>query len=236
MADAPNEAPAEAPQAAESVASQPTNNEPVQAPDMHGFSSEDLADMRKFLDNNGGWDKIKSRISNPEPKPAEPAPAPEQPKEPASQPQQPQQPAYQAPAGSISAQEFLAQQYFKSLSGEEKYAAISDKISSGEVLKEMAAFNISPLNQDGSINDKMVRQYLDLKAQTVPASPTGTEPNASAAPTVEYYQVSGDKITTMEDAYKVIQQDAQLMAAGQGHHPLSKAAEDFIRDKWKKDS
>ena len=52
MADAPD-APAEAPQAPESEAPQ-TINEPVQAqtqaPDMYGFTSEQLAEMKKFIE------------------------------------------------------------------------------------------------------------------------------------------------------------------------------------------
>lgn len=220
MEDTPT-APAEAPQAPESVATPNTNPEPVSAPqmpDMHGFTSDQLADMKKFFDNNGGFDAIKSKISNPQPV----QPAPEaQPEIPTSQPQQPvQQPQYRAPEGSITAQEFLAEQYFKSLSGEEKYASISDQIRNGNVLKEMASFNIRALNQDGSINDQMVRRYLDLKAQTVPAKPTESEPNASAAPTVSYTEV-GDNITDINQAYKV------LMEPG---NPNMAKAEEYIRN------
>lgn len=223
------EAPAPAP-TGESVATPNTNMEAAatpQMPDMHGFTSDQLADMKKFFDNNGGFDAIKSKISNPQP-----AQAPEvQPVgEPASQPQYQQpQPTYKAPEGSITASEFLAQQYFQGLSRDPKYEAISDQIASGGVLKEMASFNIQPLNQDGSINDTMVRRYLDLKAQTVPAKGTSSEPDASTAPTVEYYQVAGDKVTNMDDAYKILQQDMQLKAAGQGSHPLIAQAEEFIK-------
>ena len=220
MEDTPT-APAEAPQAPESVATPNTNSEPVaapQMPDMHGFTSDQLADMKKFFDNNGGFDAIKSKISNPQPV----QPAPEaQPEIPTSQPQQPvQQPQYKAPEGSITAEEFLAEQYFKSLSTEEKYAGISDQIRNGDVLKEMASFNIRALNPDHSINDQMVRRYLDLKAQTVPAKPTESEPNASAAPTVSYTEV-GDNITDINQAYKV------LMEPG---NPNMAKAEEYIRN------
>ena len=137
------------------------------------------------------------------------------------QPYQPQpRPQYQAPQGSITAEEFLAEQYFKSLSGEEKYAGISDQIRNGDVLKEMASFNIRALNQDGSINDQMVRRYLDLKAQTVPAKATSTEPNASNAPTVSYTEV-GDNIANLDQAYKV------LMEPG---NPGMAKAEEFIKN------
>lgn len=236
MADTPNEAPAPAP-TGESVETPNTTSEPAaapQTPDMHGFTSEDLAGMRKFIDNNGGWDAIKSKISNPV-KPQEPVQAPPAqetaPKdEPVSQPvSQPAQPQYKAPEGSITAQEFLAQQYFQALSKEEKYAGIADQISTGDVLKEMASFNIQALNQDGSINDGMVRRYLDLKAQTVPAKTTGTEPNMSAAPTVEYVQV-GDDITDINQAYEVLAQDAKYRSQGVAGHPAIAKAEAFIKD------
>ena len=51
----------------------PTNSnpEPAQVPDMHGFTSEQLADMQKFFQANGGYDKVKSRISNPTPAPVQ---------------------------------------------------------------------------------------------------------------------------------------------------------------------
>lgn len=225
MDNAP-EAPAPAP-TGESVATPNTNPEPVaapQMPDMHGFTSEDLAGMRTFIDNNGGWNAIKSKISNPQPVQQT---APEAYQNPTSQPQyqqsyqpQPQQPVYKVPEGAITAEEFLAEQYFKSLSGEEKYAGISDQIRNGDVLKEMASFNIRALNRDGSINDQMVRRYLDLKAQTVPAKVTGTEPNMSNAPTVTYTEV-GDNIASLDQAYKV------LMEPG---NPGMAKAEEFIKN------
>ena len=219
MADTP-EAPAPAP-TGESEATPTTNTEPAQAsaPDMHGFTSEELADIRKFFDANGSFEKIKSKISNPQPAPVlQPEAQPVN--EPTSQPQaQPVEPQYKAPEGSITPQEFLAQQYFQGLSRDPKYEGISEQIANGDVLKEMAAFNIQPLNQDGSINDVMVRRYLDLKAQTVPAKATSAEPDASTAPTVDYVAV-GDKIENIDQAYKVIMQPG---------HPQAKLAEDFIR-------
>lgn len=206
-----------------------TNPEPQApaAPDMHGFTSDELAEMRKFYDANGGFDKVKSRLSNPEPKvetPAQPEVKQEAPKAP--------EPVYRAPAGSITAQEFLAKQYFGSLAQEEKYASISNEIANGDVLKEMASFNIQPLNQDGSINDQMVRRYLDLKAQTVPAKQTGVMPEASAAPTVEYVPV-GEKIDTLDQAFAVLRQDAQLKMSGQAGHPQIAKAEEFIKNSYK---
>lgn len=222
-------APAPAP-TGESVETPNTNTEPVaapQAPDMHGFTPEDLAGMRTFIDNNGGWDKIKSRISNPQP--AQPVQPQEQyqPQQPVQQYQQPQpqpQPQYTPPDGAITPREFLAQQYFQGLSRDPKYEAIAPDIASGNVLREMASFNIQPMNRDGSINDVMVRRYLDLKAQTVPAKPTNTEPNAGAAPTVTYTEV-GDSITSMDQAYKV------LMEPG---NPGASKAEAYIKEHFNK--
>lgn len=219
------EAPAEAPKAPESEATPTTNTEPAktEAPNMYGFTSEQLAEMKKFYDANGGFDKVKSKISNPE-KPADkPAEATEKTaNEPTSQ--QPEQSNYQTPRGAITAAEFLAEQYFKSLAGEDKYKTISDGIRDGSYLKEMAAFGIQALNSDGSINDQKVRMYLDLKAQTVPAKPTESTPNASAAPTVDYITV-GDKIANIDQAYQVIMQPG---------HPKMKEAEEFIKNSFNK--
>lgn len=232
MADTPNEAAAPA---GETVATPNTNTntEPAKAPepnsvDLHGFTQEDLAGMRTFIDNNGGWDKIKSRISNPQSeKPSETTQASSEPKndnQPTSQPQAQPVEAPKTPAGAITPQEFLAEQYFKSLASEEKYSSISKEIANGDYLKEMAAFGINALNQDGSINDQKVRMYLDLKAQTVPAKPTESTPDASAAPTVTYTEV-GENIANIDQAYKV------LMEPG---NPNIQKAEDYIKNYFNK--
>lgn len=232
MADTPNEAAAPAP-AGETVATPINiNTEQAKAPesnsvDLHGFTQEDLAGMRTFIDNNGGWDKIKSRISNPESvqKPAEDVQATSKTKnesQPISRPQTPLEPKYKAPEGSITAQEFLAQQYFQGLSRDPKYEVIADQIVSGDILKEMSAFNIQALNQDGSINDGMVRKFLDLKAQTVPAKPTGTEPDASVAPTVSYTEVGEGGITSLDQAYKIIMEPG---------NPKQSVAEEYIKSR-----
>ena len=204
----------------------PTNSnpEPAQAPDMHGFTSEQLADMQKFFQANGGYDKVKSRISNPTPAPVQE----QKPVEP-TQPVEPPKPAYKAPAGSITPQEFLAQQYFGALSHEEKYAAIAKEVESGAVLRDMAAFNIHPMNEDGSINDVMVRRFLDMKAATVAARQPASMPEAGAAPTVDYVPVEGD-IKDMQQAMAVLQQDSALRAAGMAGHPSADAAEKFMRE------
>lgn len=233
MADAPD-APAEAPKASESEQIPTTTNteqptaapeQKAETPNMYGFTSEQLAEMKKFYDANGGFDKVKSKISNPEKTTvAEPA-KPTEAEEPTSHTEQPQTQAPQTPRGAITAQEFLAEQYFKSLAGEEKYAPISKGIENGDYLKEMAAFGIQALNQDGSINDQKVRMYLDLKAQTVPAKPTGSEPNASAAPTVTYTRAGEGGIKDINEAYKILMES---------NNPDAKLAEEFIKNSYNK--
>lgn len=230
--DAAGAAPASQTEAISTSASAPASTPEATAPNLYGFTEAQLEEMSKFYSANGGYEKgfarIKSAISNPQQFEQSQAPA-SQPQAQPTQPQTPQQPVYKAPEGSITAQEFLAQQYFQALSSDPKYSSISTGIANGDYLKEMAAFGISALNQDGSINDQKVRMYLDLKAQTVPAKPTGAEPGMSSAPTVEYYQVAGDKVTNMDDAYKILAQDMQLKASGQAGHPLIQSAEEFIR-------
>ena len=222
-------------QAPQTEATPNTNVEQSAAPavDMHGFTSEQLADMQKFFQANGGYDKVKSKISNPTP--AQPAQQtqPEQPAQQAQPVAQPEQQAYRAPEGSISAQEFLTKQYFSSLANNEAYAPIANEIRNGSLLKEMASFNIQPLNEDGSINDGMVRRYLDLKAQTITAKQTSVAPEMSAAPTVDYIPV-GEQITDLSQAYAVLRQDTQLKASGQAGHPSIAKAEEFIRNSLSK--
>ena len=227
--EAPVEAPVEAPKSEQTPTQ--TNTEPTQvpeqkteAPDMHGFTSEQLAEMKKFYDANGGFEKVKSKISNPE-KPAEPAQAEQKKEEPTSQ-QQPTE-APKTPQGAITASKFLAEQYFKSLASEEKYAPIAEGIRKGDYLKEMSAFGIQALNQDGSINDQKVRMYLDLKAQTVPAKPTESEPNASAAPTVTYTEVGEGGITNLDQAYKILMENG---------NPAIGKAEEYIKNAFKPNS
>lgn len=234
MDNTPNEAPAAAP-AAESVATPNTNENTSQAPampDMHGFTSEQLADMKKFFDNNGGFDKIKARISNPEPKPVEQPAQPVQQQAPV-QPQQPQQPQqFQQPKpaeGSMSVNEYIAKQYFEGFSKDPKYKQVFDGTKSAELIKEMAGFNVYLTNLDGTINDDGVRKYLDMKAQTIASHQTQITPEASAAPTVDYVQV-GETINNVAEARAVLRQDAQLRASGHAGHPSIEKAREFLKN------
>lgn len=210
-----------------------TNPEPAQAPAQPavdlGLTSEQAEKFKTFIQNSGGFDnafkKLKTDISSPKATEApQTAPEPQNDKEPTSQPQQAPE-AFKTPQGAITAQEFLAEQYFRSLAGEEKYANISDGIKNGDYLKEMAAFGIQALNQDGSINDQKVRMYLDLKSQTVPAKPTETTPDASAAPTVTYTEVGENGIENIDQAYKI------LMEPGNANRAK---AEEFIKKTFNK--
>lgn len=226
------EAPAAAP-AAESVATPNINPTPAaapaQAPNMYGFTSEQLADMRKFYDNNGGYEKVKSRISNPAPKVEQNVLNTPAPNDAPQQPVQAQQPSYRRPAaGSITSEEFLAQQYFGALSREEKYASIAKDVESGAVLKDMAAFNIRPINDDGTINDGMIRRFLDLKAQTVAAKQSSAMPEAAAAPTVDYVPYNEQNMD-MQQAMAILQQDSSLRSRGLSGHPNVQAAEEFMK-------
>ena len=222
------------PEAAGAAPAPQTEATPITQPiapaqDMHGFTSDQLADMRRFYDANGGYDRVKSRISNPEPvQQTAPAPAPAQAQAPIEpEPVRPQ--TVESFAGSITPQEFLAQQYFGALSREEKYAPIAKEVESGAILRDMAAFNIRPLNPDGSLNDTMVRRFLDMKAQTVTASQSRMTPEASAAPTVDYVPFN-ESMTDMRQAMAVLQQDSQLRSSGMAGHPGAAAAEKFMRE------
>ena len=231
--------PEAAPQGTEATP-QNTNPEPTQAPEINaeqvakflGTDTETFGKFQKFVEANGKFDsafsKMKADISNPQPQKVVETP------QTASEPQNNNQPTshtetapepFKTPQGAITAQEFLAEQYFKSLAGEEKYANIADGVRNGDYLKEMSAFGIQPLNPDGSINDQKVRMYLDLKSQTVPAKPTETTPDASAAPTVTYTEVGENGITSMDQAYKIIMEP---------NNPNAKAAEEYIKKSFAK--
>lgn len=237
MDNTPNEAPAAA-QAVESVATPNTNGNTAQAPampDMHGFTSEELAEMRKFYDNNGGFKNVKSRISNPEPKNQE------QPVQAQSQTTVQQQPVAQSqqpmrtPDGMLSRDELLMRGYYERLAGEEEFKPIAKEIIGGDALKEMEMLGINPTDSNGFIDDKKIRAFLSIKAKTVPASQANSMPEASPAPTVDYIQV-GDTIENMAQARAVIMQDSQLRASGQAGHPSVAKAEEFLRNALNKNN
>lgn len=216
---------------AKSEATPNTNPEPAKAqeapaaPDMHGFTSEQLADMQKFFQANGGYDKVKSRISNPEPK-AEPVTVQDTAKQ--FEPKAPQEPEYKAPAGAISRDDWFVKDYFEKLA-DRKYNNISDYIYSGKVLADMDDLGIRYLLPNGAIDADKVNKFLTMKSETAPAKPSGAVPEAAAAPTVDYVPV-GDNIKSIEEARAVIMQDAQLKRSGQAGHPSVQKAEEYLRN------
>lgn len=201
-----------------------TDAQASSAPDMHGFTSEQLADMQKFFQANGGYDKVKSRISNPTPAPAEE----QKPVEPA-QPIEPKQPEFKAPAGAINQNEYFVKRYFLDLAAEKKYANISEDIVNGKVLTEMADLGIQYMLPNGAIDGEKVNKFLTMKSETRPAKQSGSEPEASAAPTVDYIPV-GDKIDSIDKARAIMMQDDQLRRSGQAGHPNVKMAEEYLKN------
>ena len=231
------EAPTPAPADASDKTPTNTNPEPEQAPAQPtvdlGLTSEQAEKFKTFIQNSGGFDnafkKLKTDVSQPKGpeklvEAPQAAPEPKNDNQPTSHTEQPSE-APKVPQGAITPSEFLAEQYFKSLAGEEKYANISKEIANGDYLKEMSAFGIQALNPDGSINDQKVRMYLDLKSQTVPAKPTETTPDASPAPTVTYTEVGESGITSMDQAYKILLEP---------NNPNMKAAEEYIKNSFNK--
>lgn len=200
-------------------------------PDMHGFTSDQLADMKKFFEANGGFDKIKAKISNPAPKVEQnvlntPAPndVPQQP----AQAQEQVTNQYVTPKGAWSMQQIAMKNYLESLSKKEQYAGISKELADGTIIDEMKGLGMHAFNADGSLNPEPFFKYLDLRAKTVPAAQTSTTPEASAAPTVEYAPYD-EKNLTMQQAVAILQQDSALKAQGQGGHPNAQQAEEFMK-------
>lgn len=234
--------PAAAAEAPATEASQPTNTQPeapakqpAEAPATPTYEITD--EQKKFIDSNGGWDKVfekaKMAISRPEPAPE--AKAPETPAQP-TQPTQPVEPAQpQRQQGYLSPSDIAALQYRQMLASEEKYSGIKDYItgkgdSKANFLEEMRLFGMNPVDANGNLNDVQIRRFLDLKAAAVPATQT-TAP-VTTTPTVEYVSV-GDSITKIEDAYAILQQNMQLAASGQAEHPKTADAKKFISDHFK---
>lgn len=202
-----------------------------------GLTAEQTADLKKFMESNGGYDKlmknIKSAISNPQKveeskKPEEPQ-KPEESTQPQAQPTQVEsvqaQPAQPA-KGYKTPQEFIVEEYYKSLAKDEKYKAIAGDITSGKILNEMAEFGIYSTDANGNINDGQVRKFLDLKAQTVPAQQQVIEPTTT--PTADYVQV-GEQITSLEEAQKVMLDNIDKTGKGFAPHPQLEAAKEFLK-------
>lgn len=195
------------------------------------FTPEQAQEIKAFFDNNGGFEKVKKNLtmrqSDIQPQAQVPQPSPLNDniaQQPPVTAQQPQQPAPQPIQGGMTQEEFAIQQYFTSLAGQEQYKGISNQMLSGEVLKEMAKFDIQPM-VNGVFNDRKVRDFLDLYAKSQPAP----EPAAPVTntPTVEYVQ-TGETITNINEAMRVLAQDQQLRSQGLPGHPKAKEANEFF--------
>ncbi len=217
-ATAPVEAPiSEAPKS-ETISTN-TNPEPA-APAQPAAPTITLTpEQQKFLDANGGWEKFfekgKSAISNPAPKVEEPKVEQPAPAKPVEQPVA----EYRTPEGYMSPTDIAALQYRNMLSSDSKYAEIRDYIEKGDYINDMRAMGMSPVDARGNVNDLVIRKFLDLKAQTVPAK-APVEPTSTNIPTVNYVEV-GDKVETRDDAMAVLQQKG---------HPKYEEAKAFLRN------
>lgn len=224
------EAPAAAPQAPESEATPTTNSNPApetQAPqvNMHGFTEAQLADMERFYAANGGFDAVKSKISNPQP-------VQTQEQQPQQQPQQRvQEPQYQdntPPKGYASVQELSVERFFKDLANDPKYETISEQIANGDVLKEMVSMGMTPIDSNYNINVNQLNKFLELKAASVPAKPTSVEPTTT--PTVDYVPMEGDNITSIEQALNITRQSVALKQQGMAPHPGEAKALEYLKN------
>lgn len=191
-----------------------------------GLTADQAKAFKTFIDNNGGFDKsfqkLKTAVTaRKETQPAQPAaPQVEQPTQPAQVEQaQPQPKPATIPEGFLTPQDIMAQQYNTALMNQEGYAGIKDYISKGEYLTDMRKMGMTPIDNNGNINDAVIRQFLDLKAQTVPAPQPSTP--VTNIPTKTYVEVDGD-ITTMEQALSISSQGP--------NHPQYQKALEFARN------
>lgn len=228
----------------ESVANNPTNTNTNEAPaegvsktetttpdggqvDLHGFTPEQLGEMKKFFDNNGGFDSVKSKISNPQKVEPQTAPQPQQPAQaPTNNPQPETDPDV------VPTSQLLLKDFFQRLSERPEYAGFKDEIASGEILKEAQSLGMNPVTDTG-VRLGQLMKFLDLKAKGVPAPQPSIEPEASPAPTVGYIPV-GENIESKDQALQILQQNVQLKSMGQAEHPATEKAKKFLQENWKK--
>lgn len=229
--DAPAVAPEPASTPAPAPAPAPTPEiTPESAAAYFGTTPEAINKFKTFYENNGGFDKVFTRarynigqgITGPDPD-AQPQPQPAV-QLPQPNPLNDYPPQSQPLAGGFTTEEFMTQQYFESLSHRDEYASVAQEIRSGEVLKEMSKFGIRPI-VNGQFNNKQITDFLDMYAKTKPA-PTPATP-VTTTPTVEYVQ-TGDTITNMDEAMRVLAQDQQLRAEGKQGHPMAEQANKFF--------
>lgn len=215
-APAPTEAPAESAITAEQVAK------------FFGTTPEAITKSKTFADNNGGYDKVfadrKQEITNPNKK-AEVATQPEtQPQQPTQQQQSPEAPKPVAntklPDGMASPQDLMLEQYFDSLSQKKEYANIAAEVKDGLFIKDMQSMGMNPIDANGNVNIKQVKQYLDMYSKTKPAvTPSTPMEGSGTAPTNNYAEVPDGKFTSISQAQEI---------ASHKDHPQYKQALDYI--------
>lgn len=209
---------------------------PAPAPEAPAAPAAPAADIpadkieafNKFVNANGGFEKafakLKADVSTPaSEQPVQPQP---QPQEAAPQPPMPEQ----LPKGYMSFQESAIEGYFEKLAAKKEYAPIADKILNGDVLKELAKFNI-PVSNDRGINDGQIREFLNMYAKTVP-TPVPSTPLTNT-PTVDYVKV-GEQITSRDEALKILQQNMDLGKRGIAEHPQTAAAKEYLKQYFNK--
>lgn len=172
------------------------------------LSEEDF----KFWQSNGGAKKLmpnlKKWVGQPESRP-QPAQEPATPVEPAQQPsapatpQAPQAPAT-PPAGMLTPNEVLTQQYFKILAEDPKYANIASELRDGTVLKDLSEFGV-PVTVNGNINDAAIRRHVERYAATKPAIQPTTQDGT--APTMDYTEATDGKVENYNQALKIINEN-----------------------------
>lgn len=185
--------------------------------------------FNKFVNANGGFDKAFAKLRN-----DVSTPAPAQPQEPVkpAQPAQPQAPLQPPtpPSGYETLEELAIENYFDRLASKKEYEPIADQIRNGDVFKEMAKFGIQ-VSQNGAINSKQIKDFLDMYAKTVP-TPVPSTPLTNT-PTVDYVKV-GEQITSRDEALKILQQNMDLGKRGIAEHPQTAAAKEYLKQYFNK--
>lgn len=208
---------------------QPAEPTPEQMAKYLGTTVEGLEKAKKFYENNGGFDKVfearKQEISTPKAQIQQPNPLNDsitQTQQPAAQPQQ-------TPNGLDMdyVEGRLVKDYFKELATNPDYANIADKLIDGTVMEEASKmFGINPI-ANGRINEAQIKHFCDMYSKSMPAAPASAP--MTNTPTVQPMgeQFTG-KITSSQDALKVIQENNMMVASGRGEHSKLKEAQDFL--------
>lgn len=204
---------------------------PAPAAPTADIPADKIEAFNKFVNANGGFEKafakLRNDVSTPQAKPETQAPA--QAEQPAAQPAAPQM-EMKTPEGYITSEELMVQGYFNGLAGKKEYAPIADQIRNGDVFKEMSKFGIR-VSQNGAINDRQIRDFLDMYAKTVPTLAPSTP--ITNTPTADYVNV-GEQISSRDDAMKIIKQNMELSAKGIAEHPQTAAAKEYLKKYFSK--